>query len=301
MEGKRRRCGDFRLRICGGAIALPPLWEDDVSGANHSGRAGHTLVPLRIFRSPTLVGGNLVLFAAGAALDGMLIIVTLYAQDVLGYSTVEFGLMMAVMTVMAIVGAGSGQAAVARIGPGPVALVGMGLIGGACVFLTQVSVDGTYLSDLFPGLVLFGAGLGSTFVASQIAGLTGVAEEESGLAAGLVDSSLNIGSALGIAVLLTVAVSRAEDISAGAGQATDPSLAMTEGFQFAFLVAVGIAAIGGLLALLMLGRGEEKTDEGVKKAVSALDTAPRPPCSSRGLPSAVVSPAEALTSASHRA
>ena len=88
------------------------------------------LVPLRIFRSRTLVGGNLVLLTAGAALDGMLIIVTLYAQDVLGYSTVQFGLGVAVLTVMSVVGAVSGQALVTRAGVRPVALTGMILVGG---------------------------------------------------------------------------------------------------------------------------------------------------------------------------
>jgi MFS family permease len=132
------------------------------------------LVPLRIFRSRTLVGGNVVLLTAGAALDGMLIIVTLYAQEVLGYSTVQFGLGVAVLTVMSVVGAVSGQALVTRIGLKPVALAGMILVGTACLVLTRVSLDGSYFGDLFLGLLLFGAGLGATFVASQIAGLSGV-------------------------------------------------------------------------------------------------------------------------------
>ena len=121
------------------------------------------LIPLRIFRSRTLVGGNLVLFTAGAALDGMLIIVTLYAQKVLGYSTVQFGLGVAVMTVMSVVGAVSGQALVTRIGLRPVALTGMILVGAASLVLSQVSVDGTYFADLFLGLLLFGAGPGGHF------------------------------------------------------------------------------------------------------------------------------------------
>ena len=259
------------------------------------------LVPLRIFRSPKLVGGNLVLLTAGAAVDGMLIIVTLYAQEVLGYSTVQFGLMVSAMTVMSVVGAGGGQAVVTRIGPRPVALAGMVLLGGACLLLTQISVDGSYLGDLFVPLALFGAGLGATFVASQIAGLTGVAEEESGLAAGLVDSSFNIGSALGIAVLSTVALSRTEDVLAGTDHATNPSLAMTEGFQSAFLVAVGIAALGGLLALLLFRRETRTPEDGAIEPVPAVETAPRPPCGSRGLPASVLPLTEVLTSEAQRA
>jgi EmrB/QacA subfamily drug resistance transporter len=219
-------------------------------------RSAAPLVRLRIFRSRTLVGGNLVLLTAGAALDGMLIIVTLYAQEVLGYSTVEFGLGVAVLTVMSVVGAVSGQALVARIGLRPVALVGMILVGAGCLTLAKVSVEGSYFSDIFLGLLLFGIGLGATFVASQIAGLSGVAEQESGLAAGLVDSSFNVGSAFGIALLSSVAAARTKNVLAG----PDPpasAAALTEGFQAAFLVALGIALLGALLALLLFRREDE--------------------------------------------
>jgi EmrB/QacA subfamily drug resistance transporter len=237
-------------------------------------RSGAPLVPLRIFRSRTLVGGNLVLLTAGAALDGMLIIVTLYAQQVLGYSTVQFGLGVAVMTVMSVLGAVSGQALVTRVGPRPVALTGMILVGAACLFLTQVSVDGSYFADVFPGLLLFGAGLGATFVASQIAGLSGVADEEAGLAAGLVDSSFNVGSALGIAVLSAVAVARTDDVLAGAGRPADPALALTEGFQAAFLAGVAIAALGALLTLLL--RRRDTTEDARPKLPEWLRPVRRP-------------------------
>jgi EmrB/QacA subfamily drug resistance transporter len=239
------------------------------------------LVPLRIFCSRALVGGNLVLLTAGAALDGMLIIVTLYAQEVLGYSTVQFGLGVAVMTVMSVVGAVSGQALVTRVGLRPVAFTGMILVGAACLLLAQVSVDGSYFGDIFLGLLLFGAGLGATFVASQIAGLSGVAEEDSGLAAGLVDSSFNIGSALGIAVLLTVAVARTEDVLAGADRPADPALAMTEGFQTAFLVALGIAALGALLALTLFRRQDKAEGAAIE---AAGQFAPCPPARASGVP-----------------
>jgi EmrB/QacA subfamily drug resistance transporter len=227
-------------------------------------RSAAPLVPLRIFRSRTLVGGNLVLLTAGATLDGMLIIVTLYAQEVLGYSTVQFGLGVAVLTVMSVAGAVGGQALVTRIGLRPVALTGMSLVGLGCLYLTRVSVEGSYFADVFLGLLVFGLGLGATFVASQIAGLSGVAEQESGLAAGLVDSSFNIGSALGIAVLSTVAVTRTDDLLGGANQSIEPALAMTEGFQTAFLVAAAIAALGALLALLLFGPRDEAEDAAIE-------------------------------------
>jgi EmrB/QacA subfamily drug resistance transporter len=239
------------------------------------------LVPLRIFRSRALVGGNLVLLTAGAAVDGMLIIVTLYAQEVLGYSTVQFGLGVAVMTVASVVGAIGGQALVTRVGLRPVALTGMILVAISCLLFTQVSVDGSYFGDIFFGLLLFGAGLGATFVASQIAGLSGVANQEAGLAAGLVDSSFNIGSALGIAVLTSVALARTDAVIAGAGQPVDTALAMTEGFQTAFLVALGIAALGALVALALFGRKGATEDATIE---AAQRVPPCPPVHASGVP-----------------
>jgi predicted MFS family arabinose efflux permease len=216
-------------------------------------RSPGPLVPLRIFRSRSLVGGNLVLLTAGMCIDGMLLIVTLYAQDVLGYSTIQFGLMTAVMTVMSVVGAYTAQAVITGIGSRGVGAVGMALVAAACLLLTRVSFPGSYIDDIFLGLLIFGAGLGAAFVASQIAALAGVADEESGLAAGLVDSSFNVGGALGIAVLSTVAVATTDDaLTRTAGDAQ--LQAMTDGYQAAFTVAVGVALVGLLLALLLLRR-----------------------------------------------
>jgi EmrB/QacA subfamily drug resistance transporter len=215
-------------------------------------RSPGPLVPLRIFRSRSLVGGNLVLLAAGICIDGMLLIATLYAQDVLGYSTIQFGLMTAVMTVMSVIGAYSAQAIVTRVGPRLVGAAGMVLLGTGCLLLTQVSAGGSYLDDLFLGLLIFGAGLGAAFVASQIAALAGVADEESGLAAGIVDSSFTIGGALGVAILSTVAVASTEALSEeGSGAQLQ---AITDGYQSAFAVAVGFALLGLLAALALLGR-----------------------------------------------
>jgi predicted MFS family arabinose efflux permease len=235
------------LAFLGASVALLALFR------RIEQRSPGPLVPLRIFRSRSLVGGNLVLLTAGMCIEGMLLIVTLYAQEVLGYSTIQFGLMTAVMTVMSVIGAYSAQATVARIGTRPVGAAGMLLIGAACVVLTQVSANGSYLDDIFLGLLIFGAGLGAAFVASQIAALSDVAERESGLAAGLVDSSFNIGGALGLAILSTVAVARTDAVAGGAGP--DAGLqALTEGFQAAFLVAVGFGLLGLLAALALLPR-----------------------------------------------
>jgi EmrB/QacA subfamily drug resistance transporter len=216
-------------------------------------RSRAPLVPLRLFRSRSLIGGNLVLLAAGMSIDGMLLIVTLYAQDVLGYSTIQFGLMTAVMTVLSVAGAYTAQAVVSRVGARPVAVIGTVFVGTGCLLLTQVSVDGSYFDDLFLGLLIFGAGLGAVFVASQIAALSGVAEQESGLAAGLVDSSFNIGGALGIAILSSIAFSSADNVLKGSSESAHLQT-MTEGFQTALAVAIGFALLGLCAAVTFLGR-----------------------------------------------
>lgn len=209
-------------------------------------RSAAPLVPLRIFRLKTLVTGNLLILAVGLSVDGMLFPLTLYAQEVLGYSALQFGLASAVMSVMSIAGAMAGQAAVTRLGLRPIAVAALLLVAIGTLLLASVSVNGTFLGDLFWGLLIFGPGLGAAFVASQIAALDGVAEQESGLAAGLVDTSFNIGSALGIAIVTSVAVSTAAGITTGSQEA-----ALTEGLQSAFLVATVFALLGLLAAFFL--------------------------------------------------
>jgi EmrB/QacA subfamily drug resistance transporter len=209
-------------------------------------RSAAPLVPLRIFRSRMLVGGNLVLATLGMVAFGMSLIVSLYAQQVLGYSAVEFGLGTAVMTVGAVTGSTAGQALATRFGVRAVAAVGVVLTAAGCLLLTRVSADGSYWGDIFPGLLLFGPGLGATYVAASIATLAGVAEQESGLASALSNAAFQIGGALGSAVVTTIAVSYADG--------PDALSALTEGYRSAFAAAIAFSALGLLFALLLLGR-----------------------------------------------
>jgi EmrB/QacA subfamily drug resistance transporter len=211
------------------------------------------LVPLRIFRSRTIVGANAVMLAFGTVAFGMPFILTLYAQQVLGYSAIKFGLTSVIFPAMAAVGSIVGQSIVLRIGFRPVAAVGMGLMGAGALVLTQVSVSGSYFGDIFFGLLLFGPGIGLAFVTATVAALAGVEEHESGLASGLSNTAFQMGAAIGTAVVATVAVSRTEDYLAANGDAR-PLAALTEGFQSGFLAAAVLAAIGVALALLLLGR-----------------------------------------------
>jgi predicted MFS family arabinose efflux permease len=203
------------------------------------------LVPLRFLRAPTLVGANAAMLLFSCVAFGMPFILTLYAQQVLGYSAVEFGLSSLVFPVLAAVGSVTGQALVTRRGFAGVAAAGMALLAAGTAWLIGAPVDGTYVADILPALVIFGPGIGLAFVACSIAALAGVAEQDSGLASGLNNTAFQLGGALGVAVATTVAVSN----TSGA----DPA-ALTEGFQAAFLACVAFP-VAGLVLTLLLRRG----------------------------------------------
>jgi predicted MFS family arabinose efflux permease len=228
------------------------------------------LVPLRIFRRRTIVGANAVMLVFGTLPFGLSFTLTLYAQQVLGYSAVKFGLTSLVFPAMAAVGSILGQGIVLRVGFRPVAALGMALMGGGALLLTQVSVGGTYFGDIFFGLLVFGPGVGLAFVTASIAALAGVPEHESGLASGLSNTSFQIGAALGVAIVTTVAVTRTDDyLAANAG--ANSLVALTEGFQSAFMAVAILAGIGVALALLLLGRPPETAQELEPASVTAGD------------------------------
>jgi EmrB/QacA subfamily drug resistance transporter len=218
------------------------------------------LVPLRLFRSSTLVGGNAVMLVFGTLGFGLPLTLTLYAQQVLGYSALKFGLTSVVSPAAAAVGMIIGQVAVLRVGFRPVAATGMALIAAGALLLTQPSVGGSYFEDIFLGWLVFGVGVGPAFVTASIAALAGVAEHEAGVASGLNNTAFQIGGALGVAIATTVAVSRSEDYLA-ANEGANPLVVLTEGYQSAFVACVVLAGIGLALALLLLGRPRKEQQE----------------------------------------
>lgn len=240
------------LGLFAGAVALAGLF------VTIETRSAAPLIPFRALRSRVLIGGNLLIFTAGMAVDGLLITLTSYVQRVLGWSAMQFGLLAAVMTITSIVGVMYGQHAVSRYGMWPVAAAGGALIGSAGLLLTFVRADGS-LSLMIAALLIFGAGLGAAFVSSQIAALAGVAEENSGLAAGLADTSFNIGTGLGIAITTSVAFVYTE----AAGGPTPVGL--TEGYQMAFGVTIVIAAIGVIVALSLFRRPAAASPEPMRR------------------------------------
>ncbi len=168
------------------------------------------LVPLRIFRSPTLAGADALTILIGTVAVGMPFVLMLYAQQVLGYSALKFGISSVVLALGATAGAIAGQAAAGTAGFRPAAATGLALMAAGSLVFTQVSIHGSYFPDIFAGLLLCGLEIGLAFVTATVAALAGVAEHEAGLASGLSNTALQTGTALGVAIVTTVAVSRSQ-------------------------------------------------------------------------------------------
>ena len=212
-------------------------------------RAKAPLMPFAIFRLRSLTGANVAGFALGASVFGMIFIVTLYMQQVLGYSPLRAGVAWLTMSVAALVAALVSSQLVTKVGARLPMAAGLALAAVGFGLLAGVSADGSYASDLLPGLLIFGIGLGTAFVAVSIGALDGVTERDSGLASGMINTMQQVGGALGVAVLATIALSRSGDLLASG---EEPPAALSEGFQLALLVGVGIAALGAVAALLLI-------------------------------------------------
>jgi MFS family permease len=182
---------------------------------------------------------------------GMFFLLSLYMQEVLGFSALKTGVGYLAVALTAVVASGVAQALVTRLGVKPVLALGMVLLGVGLVLFSQVSVDGTYLGDLLPGFLLTGVGLGFAFVPVSIAALAGVTGREAGLASGLINTSQQIGGALGLAILTTVSTTRTNHLLDN-GVST-PS-ALTQGFSLAFWVAAAVALVAVLTTIGVLRR-----------------------------------------------
>jgi EmrB/QacA subfamily drug resistance transporter len=218
-------------------------------------RAAHPLLPLSIFRLPTIVGANVVGFMLGAAIFAMFFLLALYMQGPagLGYSPIRSGLGYLLVACTIIVSAGASQALVGRLGVRTVLLTGLVLLTLGLLFFTRVSPHGSYLGDLAPGFVLAGVGLGFAFIPVTIAALMGISDDQAGLASGLINTSQQIGGAVGVALLATVFTSRTSE-QIHAGVAAD--VAYTDGLSRAFLVGA-LMSVLALVAAVVLIRGRE--------------------------------------------
>jgi EmrB/QacA subfamily drug resistance transporter len=220
------------------------LWEN---------RAKEPLMRFGILRTKTVLGANVAGFILGTALFSMFLMLTLYMQQVLGYSAMKTGVAYLAVAGTSIIWANVAAALVSKVGVRPLIAGGMAILTVGLVLFAQVSADGSYAANLLPGFLIIALGMALCFVPISIAALAGVSQAEAGIASGLINTSQQIGGAVGIALLSTIAISRTEnEVAAG----TAVPQALTSGFQLAFWVGAGIA-LAGVVAALVLIRQEE--------------------------------------------
>jgi EmrB/QacA subfamily drug resistance transporter len=224
-------------------------------------RVTDPLMTFSIFRLRTLTGANVAGLILGTATFSMFLMLTLYMQQVLGYSAMKTGVAYLAVAGTAIFWSFLAANLVTRIGVKPVLVAGMAFLTAGVAYFTQVSVGGSYVSDLLPGFLLISIGLGFSFVPISIAALAGVQPSEAGLASGLINTSQQIGGALGVAILSTIATTTTDDAVAAA----DPlPVALTDGFQAAFLVGAAVALVGVLVSLFIVRREDLTPQEAIE-------------------------------------
>ncbi len=209
------------------------------------------LMPLRIYRSRTLTAANVVMLMIGAASFGMWFFVSLYLQQVLGYSPIRAGLAFLPMTLCIVAGSTFASRITIRVGAKPLLLIGMLLQTAGLLLFAQISPTGGYISDVLVPSLLMAIGIGLSMVPATISAVAGVAPQEAGLASGLVNTARLFGGALGLAILATLATSHTNSLLSSGHSMHQ---ALTDGFHVAFYVGAGIALIGAVVALVGLPR-----------------------------------------------
>ena len=230
--GTTRTIGLLLLAVL--ILALFVVWEL---------RATAPLVPFGIFRIRTLTGANSVGLLLGATIYANFFILTLYVQQILGWSALKTGLTFLATAGTTVIWAGVAQALVTRIGPRSVMTVGLGVLALTVLGYTRLPVDGHYWPDLLPLYLVFALGLAFGYIPVTIAGFIGVPSHQAGLASGLLNTSQQIGGAVGVAITSTIFVSQAK-----AGNFTPE--AFTSGYHWAFAALAGFAAAGAILAFV---------------------------------------------------
>jgi EmrB/QacA subfamily drug resistance transporter len=211
------------------------------------------LLPLRIFRLRTLAGSNLSALIATSAVFSQFFLLTLYMQQVLHYSALKTGVAYIGLTVTTIALSALAQGLVTRLGVRSVLPLGLALSTVALVLFAQLPVHGHYFRDLFPGFIISGLGLAFVFIPMSIGALTGVRPADAGIASGLINTSQQIGGAIGVAAATTIATTfTAHYVDSHAGSSAFSGAALTHGFQIAFYFLAATAAVGAALAAIVI-------------------------------------------------
>jgi predicted MFS family arabinose efflux permease len=212
--------------------------------------ARNPLIPLRIFRSRNVSGANAIQALVVAGMFGMFFMGALYLQRVLGYDPLEIGLAFLPTTiVMGTLSLRYSSRLVMRFGPIRTLLPGLVLIGIGMLLFTRVPVDGRYLVDVLPTLLLIGTGVALCFPALMTLAMSGATQEDAGLASGLVNTTVQVGGALGLAVLATLSATRTHDLR---GSGHSAAAALTGGYHLAFLIGAVLVLAGLAVALVVL-------------------------------------------------
>jgi EmrB/QacA subfamily drug resistance transporter len=216
-------------------------------------RSHAPLLPMRLFRLRTLAGSNLSGLLLGGALFSQFFLLTLYMQQVLRYSALQTGVAYVALTLTTIVCANVSQALALRVGIRRLLPVGLLLVAAGPVCYAQLPVDGHYFWDLFPPFVVSGIGMAFAFIPITIGALAGVKHAEAGIASGLINTSQQIGGAIGVAVATTIAATyTGRYVSAHPGSAPTDGVALTHGFAVAFYVLAGFAALAAIAAACLV-------------------------------------------------
>jgi predicted MFS family arabinose efflux permease len=232
------------------------------------------LVPLRIFSNRSLSAANATMLLVAAALFGMFFFLTLYLQEVLGFSALKTGVAYLPLSVTIIAVSAAASRLIDRFTPKPVLVAGVLISIAGFVLLTGLSANSAYGSGVVPAMVLLGIGLGLSFVAVTIAGTSGVAPEDAGLASGLLNTTQQVGGSIGLAIMTSVATSRTT--SALHSRLALPT-ALTQGFTGAFTVAAILCALGLLAIALLPGRPRESADENAATVALSFARCPGAP------------------------
>jgi MFS family permease len=222
-------------------------------------RSKAPLVPLSIFRNRSLLGANVVGFLLGAVIFANFFVLTLYVQDVLGWSALKTGLTFLATAGTTVIWAGVAQALTTRFGPMPVIVIGLLVLAASMGWYTQIPADGHYWPDLLPAYITFALGLAFAFVPVTIAALAQVAPREAGLASGLINTNQQIGGAIGVAVSSTIFISHSKNLLK---TGHSPADALTSGYQWAFWALIAVALAGALIAFVLLRGTKVEVAEG---------------------------------------
>ncbi|HEY1366489.1 MAG TPA: DHA2 family efflux MFS transporter permease subunit [Gaiellaceae bacterium] len=236
-------------------------------------RSPAPLLPLRIFRLRTLSASNATALLLGGAIFAQFFLLTLYMQQVLGYSAIETGVAYIGLTLAIISFSAVAQALATRIGVRPVLSAGMVLTAVALVLFARLPVDGHYWSDLFPAFLIGGVGLALAFVPVSIGGLAGVRESDAGVASGLLNTSQQIGGAIGVAVATTIATTYTSHwVGSHPGSNSLSPGALTHGFEIAFYALAALAVLGAIISAVFV-ESAPSTPEAEGRLVPALEEA----------------------------